>query len=256
MAAAPLRLETRRPLLRPYFRRALWSRPLLYWPIAMVRQRKNILSRNFDLMVDGFPRSGNTFAANWFQLHSGANRISSHHHNPAAVTLAVQRSKPVLILIRNPAGAAASWAVRSRYPIAYILDSYIDYYRLIAPLAADICICGFHELISSPEAVTARLNCRFGLNFAAVSLSAERRQQVFSRIEDDHLVGNAVIDEHAISRPSGLRAEAIKLALDLVHAPEHSDRLNRATHLYESFLRAAAEADAALPEALRQRTGT
>ena len=47
-------IEYRSAGLRPFLRPIVWSAPCLYWPVAMIRQRRNIYSRRFDILIDGF----------------------------------------------------------------------------------------------------------------------------------------------------------------------------------------------------------
>ena len=87
--------------------------PFLFLPAARLlgnrRRREFLVSPSTDLVIEGFPRSGNTFAVAAFVLSQPRPvRIAHHHHVPAQVIYAVKRGIPVLVVVRKPDDAVLS----------------------------------------------------------------------------------------------------------------------------------------------------
>ena len=67
------------------------------------------LERDTQLLIDGYFRSGNTFALRAFSVAQPAPvKIACHTHAAATIKLAVKRNIPALILLRAPADTAVS----------------------------------------------------------------------------------------------------------------------------------------------------
>lgn len=98
-------------------RRLTWSRPALYFPFGIVRNRGNVFRCNYQLYLGGYPRSANTFAAKaWLSANPGTT-VKSHRHIPAFVVQAAKRKTPGMVLIRNPIDAVISWAIYTEQPL-------------------------------------------------------------------------------------------------------------------------------------------
>ena len=86
------------------------------------------------IVIEGFPRSGNTFAVVAFeQAQRESVRVAHHLHMPAQVIRAVQWSIPILLLARKPTDAALSWIIRGPgVPIRQTLKHYVSFYEKAA----------------------------------------------------------------------------------------------------------------------------
>ena len=81
--------------LRQYIGRRVW---LFRFVIGFIRGKTStIVSKRTALVVEGFPRSANTFVSALVVLKVGDRYvIARHHHAEAQITLAVRLGKPVL----------------------------------------------------------------------------------------------------------------------------------------------------------------
>jgi len=120
------------------------------------------------MMIDGFPRSANSFALEGFLMRAiGDCKISSHHHAPLAVFAAVKMKKPVLIVIRDPYQAIAAYSLYNGYlSLGYCIETYLSYYSRIEPLREFVCFASFDEVIQRLDVVIRRVNRRFSTNFS------------------------------------------------------------------------------------------
>lgn len=90
---------------------------------------------NTELVIEGFPRSGNTFAGAAFTVVQGRPvTLGRHMHRPAQVIAAARRGLPTLVFIRRPSDAVLSLVIRHPHiSIAKALNDYIRFYTAIMP---------------------------------------------------------------------------------------------------------------------------
>ena len=140
-----------------------------------------------DIVVEGLPRSGNTFAA--FALRRAAEgqiRVSSHVHVPAQVSRAVRRGVPTVVTIREPVEATVShMAAVPHLSAKRALREYIDYYQRMIPLADHVVVADFDEIVSDFGQVVERVNAHFDVTLEPFEPTQENVDAV-SRAMDDH----------------------------------------------------------------------
>jgi len=155
---------------RHYLRRHLAKRPKLYKPILKYRYDHELTDINYDLLIEGYPRSGNSYLVEMLRLGARDLRILSHRHNPAYVLLALQHGRRVVVLIRNPIDAVASWVIYAKTDIYDALRYYTEYYRLIIPAIDQLLTINFNSLVGNPISVIRRIDQRYkiGIDFEAL----------------------------------------------------------------------------------------
>lgn len=118
------------------------------------------------IVVEGFPRSGNTYAAfvmRYLLNDSSGAVVASQVHTPSQVRLAVARSVPTLVVIRRPDDAVSSLLVAAPHVSARsALNEWIHHYEILLPLAEQFVVASLPELISDMPMVLRRLTDRFG----------------------------------------------------------------------------------------------
>jgi len=78
--------------------------------------RARAVDRATELVIEGFARSGNTFAVAAFSLAQPRPvRLAHHLHAPAQVLLAARMGIPCIVLVRDPVDAVASRLIRRRF---------------------------------------------------------------------------------------------------------------------------------------------
>ena len=130
--------------------------------------RHTVVTPHTNLLIEGYPRSGNTFARNAFLLACD-NRftVTSHLHLIASVRRAIRLNKPVLILIRDPIDAVASYCVYRgrRFPAKQGLVEYVQFYRFVLENKPHLVVATFTEVTEAFGQVIANVNRRFGTRF-------------------------------------------------------------------------------------------
>lgn len=118
--------------------------------------RHLVCRENSDLVIEGYPRSANTFTVDMLNVLSPGLRIAHHTHTVENLRLGRMRGKPVLVLIRNPADAILSLRVLSGRPTKRCVDQYRRFYQAV--LALDQFIAAdFDEVTTNFSAIAAKL---------------------------------------------------------------------------------------------------
>ncbi|NVK53866.1 MAG: hypothetical protein HWD85_13100 [Flavobacteriaceae bacterium] len=139
---------------------------LFYYLSSFRRKYKYaFLRKKTKYIIEGFPRSGNTFAFNYFKFiryPSGYNlgEIGHHSHLPYQIILGIKRNLPILLLIREPVDSISSLLLKRNISIKqlpfygqYFLRMYVRYYSSLLSFKSNIFVVPFTDLISKPEFV-------------------------------------------------------------------------------------------------------
>ncbi len=205
---------------------------LLSWFFIWYRTRRNIFATDFDIIIDGYPRSANTYASTMIRRQAcDEMSIASHFHNPSAVIAAVKMRKPALVLIRTPEDAIASWTVYNNWSLLYTTRRYIDYYMALREYRNAFELGSFDEVTSDYQEVLNRVNRRFATDFVA----RDKNYPVFKVIEEAYQVRNNGIDERKVPRPSKVRnALLLEVRRRLLGVP-YRPLLEEARLVYQEF---------------------
>ncbi|MGZ4430352.1 MAG: hypothetical protein ACXVYV_01775 [Gaiellales bacterium] len=182
--------------------------------LAFARRRygsQRVLDAATELVIEGFPRSANTFAVNAFLLAQPRPVALAHHlHSSAHVIAAARAGVPALVLVRRPQDAIASVLVRKpTLPASRVAEHYIDFHTRIRPWHDRLVVADFGQVTTDFGAVIRRVNATFGTRFAEFEHSPENVRRCFSDIEQhgrSRLAGEPA--EHALARPSAARNDA------------------------------------------------
>jgi hypothetical protein len=136
-----------------------------------------------DLLIDGFPRSANTYTSEAILLANPGLTLAHHLHQPRPVEWAVERNTPALLLIRDPDAAVASFrCFEPRIPIDQAYAGYAYYYERLSPIVPALVVAEFDEVVGDLARVIATLNTRYGLKLTAPA--ADAAAQIFERVDD------------------------------------------------------------------------
>ena len=161
--------------------------PALYLPWARRHYAGTgieVVGPDTELVIEGFGRSGSTFAVDAFELaQTRPVRIAHHTHAAAQVVAAARRGIPSLVIVRHPDDATVSHMARRGIPAVTALRSWIRYHERVAPWRDRLLLVSFEEVTSDFGAVTRRLNERFGTGYGVFEHTKENEARVFEIIE-------------------------------------------------------------------------
>lgn len=257
MACTTIRPEPARGLSgallrhRHAFAQAVSRQPAIYLPLARLyvrisgrHENVHVLTPRTDLVIEGFPRSANSFAIAAFRhAQPGPVRIAHALHTPAHVIQAVRWQIPVLICLREPAAAILSYAVYSPHlVIEGLLKEYVNFHEAIRDYRAGFVAATFEQTTLDFGGVCRRLNRKYNRSFGVFEHTKENVDKCFERITGEH---------HPSGERDQLKAE--------IRAELQNPRLRaireRAQQLYTEFRGYAEAGDASSHVQIRDRIG-
>ncbi len=223
--------------VRNYIRRTMWRHPSLFAINTYRHNRPRVEQVEYDLLVDGFPRSANTFATMAFR-HSQGNsfKVLSHVHVPIYALVALRRRAPSVVLVRQPRETLLSWIICCWYlrrSIHFGLSSYIDYYKTLLPHLDRLFVADFDWITGDFPEVVRAANRHFSIHLqvpvANVAFLTEVQELVFSSKSDEDL------HFFTCSNPDARRVRFKKELAEIVDGPIYRRGLAQANALYEVF---------------------
>jgi hypothetical protein len=226
-----LRLHLRRPVSRVPF---AWDAAMY----ARADKRATLARRGTALVIEGFPRSGNTFSVAAFQIANGQRlHLGRHLHGAPHLLRAKRLGTPAIALVRAPADAVASYLVRREGLRAEdALVEYLDFYRT-AWSARDAFVVGlFDEVTSDFGTVIDRVNERFGTSFARYEATPDNEVAAFELVEEmNRLECRGEVVESHVGRPSAERDQRKQEVAASLGRPRAVRLLGRAQDLYSQY---------------------
>jgi hypothetical protein len=210
--------------------------PRVYIPFARWKYRRlphRVVTAGTELVIDGFQRSGNTFAQIAFELAQPRPvRVVHHLHAPAQIITAVEMAIPTILLIREPEEAILSHVIfEGGISVDQALRHWVRFYERLLPYRSGVVVGEFREVTSDFGSVIRAVNNRFGTAFAEFA-HEENEEEVFRRIEERNRARWGVLEERMVPRPSAARAPAKERLLADLHVPRLRPWRERAYGVY------------------------
>jgi hypothetical protein len=209
----------------------------------LVRHSGEYPTGQTEIVIEGYPRTGNTFAVIAFQqAQPRVVSIAHHVHAPAPIIEASRHRTPALVLIRAPEEAVLSFVLRlPELTLRQALRSYVRFYRPLvrARIGGAAFVVGrFEDVVGDLGAVIREVNGRFGTTFVPFDPSPEHVATVMAELDvwDEHTFGGRPMLEQGRARPSELR-DRLKDDLRPAYRAPALTRLRRtAEALYETLI--------------------
>jgi hypothetical protein len=153
--------------------------PALALPLARRRGFGVPVDRHTELVIEGFPRSGTSFAVAAFLRAQGRPvRVSHHVHAPANLIEAVRLRVPALLVVRHPEGAVVDWCLsKSALTLPQGLRGWIRFHDPVLPISPRIVVATDEQVRTRFDEVVREVNTRFGTEFVEPVLSPERARE-------------------------------------------------------------------------------
>jgi hypothetical protein len=237
-----------RDAARIVFARALERVPRLY--VAWAAHRAwtgNEYRPDTDLVVEGFPGSANSYLRAWIHFANAARHVTSHQHSPAVVRRAMADGRPLVVVARDPLDAVASALLRFPEMAGWpegprrLLARYARTYRPVLRHPDRAVVATFDQAVGEPAVVLARVNARFGTDFAALAPGHEADVEAYLRSLDQPATPGGF---GASAPDADRRRAAADLTPRLAAAPGWRSRRarRRASATFEALRRLAGDA--------------
>ncbi len=226
---------------------AAGKHPALFYPLFYLRGGRGSrlpVRRDTELVIEGYPRSGNTFALVAFRFAQGRDVVTADHlHVPAQIKRAARYGIPICLLIREPEDMVRSLVVK--HPFIRPKDAlrgYFAFYRACRRYRHRLVVARFDQVTSDFGSVIDRVNARFGTGFARFESHEGNLRKIFALVDERNrwLKG----DDLTVARPNGIK-EAAKRGVDLSDCERLLARCRDVYRDFEEFASEPATADAA-----------
>ena len=163
------------------------DKPVLYkFFIRTFNRHKShlIISSNTELVIDGFPRSANTFSVVAFELSQYRSvNIAHHTHAPATIIEGCRRNLPVVLLIRDALSSVSSAAVFTGAQPFSLLNEWVWFYKSCLPFKDKLIVASFDQVIKDYDNIITKINKNFNLNYRPFYNDENMLASVKNRIE-------------------------------------------------------------------------
>ena len=175
------------------------------------KDRTRVVTPETQLVIEGFPRSANSFARVAFnRAQSERVRIANGLHVPAQVIRAARWRIPTLVLIRRPRDAVLSLVIRDPISVDQALKYYISFYETSEKYRDAFVLGRFEEVTEDFGQVMKRLNDKFGTTFSLFRHDEENVSKLFAGMEAHaRKKYGETLWERKVQRPAAVR-ERIK----------------------------------------------
>ena len=205
--------------------RASWYRGLeelspvafCYWNSRF--PERHVVSRDCDLVVEGYPAAANTWVREVLQLTQPGLRVASHLHSVAHLERARQLGVPAVVLLRPPVESVSS--LLARFPGRGFtpegeLRRYERFYRGVDGFGDAVLLARFDDVVSTVSHLIQAINDKFGLALVPIDGEPELQRRVFDVVDGWSQVLASDRFEALTPRPSEARAAAAARAREAV----------------------------------------
>lgn len=181
------------PTLKYELRSFICLYPEFFYPIINLKSsKKQAVNKDTEIVIEGFPRSGNSFSVGAFESAQKRDvKIAHHLHAPAQIVSAARKNIPAIVLIRHPVDAVISMKALDlesshiRPPknqnIASLIKSYIQFYQRLIPYQDKYIVSLFEVTTSDFGSIIKRVNQRFDTEFEIFNHIEANTKKVFDQ---------------------------------------------------------------------------
>jgi len=193
-----------------------------------------VVSEDTKLVVDGFPRSGNSFFVDLLEVTQSPDLQMSHHlHSAAHIKEGVRRKIPAIVVVRNPRETVLAYgAYDKNVPLEDGLLDWISFYEQVLELPRNsYALARFEKFIRDGNEVVAEVNERFeGLLSSFEHLPMQEKAKI--RLEE---ISQQAFGKVHQSQPSEERNRYKKEISERLKSEALGPLLARAEKIYQNL---------------------
>lgn len=200
-------------------------------------QRAVRVRSDTEIVIDGFPRSANTFFTSHFELaQTRPMNLARHLHDAYQITYAERHSIPAVVLIRHPVDAISSALLRDPDMHAKtLLRNYVRFYSEILKQHRRAIIATFSDAIERPNSVIGRLNKVYKTDFGYLDSSMNDAVLKEVAAKDLAAMGRRATDPTKVAAPSDAKAIAKRRVLTEIE-DQNSKLLDQCIAVYADMI--------------------
>ena len=189
------------------------------WYNARRRYRYLMVSKDKELVIEGYPRCANSFAVAAFEsVQRRPVAIAHHLHAEGQIIFGVKYRIPVLVLIRDPIGAVTSLVTRHpEVGVGQALKRYLRFYSVVERFSSHIVVADFLKITTDYASVIQRLNKSFGLEYSLYHNNPRSDAGIFADLDRYNLMDSQG-SERAVARPTETKSRLLAKRREKVSA--------------------------------------
>lgn len=223
--------------------------PLLYTVFAILKVAsgpgRDRVRRETDIVIEGFPRCGNSFAVAAFRYAQQEPLSIAHHlHAPHQIICAVKRGIPCICLIREPVEAVASLTIRN--PLMSLEDylrDYLQFYLTVWPYTSSVVIAPFSILTTDFGTIIKQVNAEYRTSFSHFQHNKDNVEKCIKHVKEMsfNFSQNSILTppealENSMGAPSADREQHKEMIREQILKERYVGLLSSAQNLYQSFV--------------------
>ena len=204
----------------------------------VVDDKSIIVNQKTDLMIEGYPRSANTFCVAALQyMNNDSIRIARHRHETGHFIYATKLNIPVLILIRQPKDAISSFIIREQVSTKFAIKYYNSYYSTVLKYISCIQIGPFDIAVNRYDLLVEKVNTKFNTSFKFFPLEDNDLTRIRSYVRNMEQIdsGNEYIRKTHVAYPTKERQELKKYIFDDIE--KYGSIFKKSCILYKQILK-------------------
>ena len=171
--------------LKRKIKRLIGGYPTLFYPFyRFFGGGKGAIHKGTEIVIEGFPRSANTFAVLAFNFAQGRRvPMARHLHVESQIIRGVKLGVPIIILIRNPIDAIGSLMKMCPSSEKEYAMEYVKFYSTAMRFSEHIVFAEFKQVTTDFGRVIKKVNEKFSTDFKPFLHSKENVESVFQQLD-------------------------------------------------------------------------
>lgn len=207
----------------------------LLYKFIFLSKKKNIVDQHTDLLIEGYPRSGNTYCFAKLTLLNPHIIIASHRHEFGHIINAIKNRIPVIVVAREPIDAISSLAIREDLSLKFTIKYYLAFHRKVLEHFDQLNIISFDDLIINKNINIRLQNTQNLIRYRKTSEIEEKEiKKMIYKMEKLDSNCEKIRETH-LALPTNSREE-LKKGLKENIQRKHPTLLRKANEIYKEIL--------------------
>jgi len=194
-------------------------------------------TRDSDIVIDGHPRSANTYATFAFRVAQTQSLVIANHiHKKSQFLLAEKYGIPAILLIRNPLDCISSLLIRQpKYDPFVLFEGYYFLYNGLKNSNSFV-LGDFDDITNNYAAIIRRVNDKFSTHFDLYYNTPENEKIVRDIIQTQDREKYASEYNQSVAYPNDKRKKVISDIKDRLQESRYKKEIAKCEATYFHFL--------------------
>lgn len=194
-------------------------------------------TRHSDIVIDGHPRSANTYATYAFKMAQTKDVIIANHiHKKSQFLIAEKYGIPAILLIRNPLDCISSLLIRQpKYNPVVLFEGYSYLYEGLKSSNSFV-VGDFEDIINNYAEIIRRVNMKFGKKFDLYYKTPENEDIVKHIVHTQDELKDASDYDQRVAYPNESRKKIMGDIKSRLLEPKYKSYYDKCQDIYAHFI--------------------